>query len=327
MSPLGKSIAAVVGYYDVLNRPLTGWEVFRYLIRRPAMGLKRNEISFAHVLAALQSAELDEYIQEKRGFYFLHGRSDLVEKRIDRGKTAEVKWKKARRLICLLQLVPFVRMAAVSGSLALNNVRRESDVDLLMVVKTGRIWTARFFDFLLFSCLRRRRHGRVTKDRLCFNHYLTDKALHISAHSLYNAQTYAHLTPLWEENYLHFFRQWQGANRWLARYLAHTPFIQAGFLRRVKSNFLFKGWRKSLELCLSGRGGDILESFLKRVQTRRIRRTSTACQPGSRVVLNDRQLEFHPASPERGIVAGYNKRMRKLGFPELAREVDSGLSY
>ena len=42
MNSLEKSILSTLVYYDVLDQPLTGWEVFKYLIR--FKNAKLNEV-------------------------------------------------------------------------------------------------------------------------------------------------------------------------------------------------------------------------------------------------------------------------------------------
>jgi len=85
-SSLEKSIIATVCYYDVLNYPLTGFEIYKYLInvdfikRHNDKALKqvqndRADISFYDIIEALEnSLELRKIIFQKNGFYFLKGR-------------------------------------------------------------------------------------------------------------------------------------------------------------------------------------------------------------------------------------------------------------
>jgi predicted nucleotidyltransferase len=189
MSPLEKAVLATLVYYDVLDRPLTSWEVFKYLNNT---GLRKSKVQSFEYDLALQdrssqcqtldsvletlenSSELKKIIDQKNGFYFLKGRQEIVKERIERQKIADQKWKKAKRVIKLLQLIPFIRLVAVSGSLAMNNTKKESDIDLLIVAKSGRIWTCRGLTTLFIHLIGQRRHGSLTKDRFCLNHYLTD---------------------------------------------------------------------------------------------------------------------------------------------------------
>lgn len=314
MSDLEKAILATLVYYDVLGQPLTGWEVFRYLIKKGNLG----QINLKKITDILEDNPL---INQKNGFYFLQGRQKIVKQRIVRQRIADYKWKKARRMIKLLQNIPYIRMVIVSGSLAMNNAKDESDIDLLIITKAGRIWTCRTLTSLFIHCLGQRRHGLLTKDRFCLNHYLTDRSLKIPLPSLYNAQTYAHLVPLWEAE-PGLYKKFQRANQWLKKYLVFYPTAQKGHLREIKTNQFFTFLKKIREFILDNRIGDGVEFILKKIQSRRI----VTYQPGGRIVLNDKQLEFHPDSPEKRILENYNQKMEKLGLTELSHEKDSGLT-
>ena len=158
MTLLQKSILSTIAYYDSLDYPLTSFEVFKYLINplhiasfywdsvsesklfEPVELGRFSSITLFNIRKILESNELKKFIGEKNGFYSLKGREEIIRTRIDRQKIADQKWKKAKKIIKLLQIVPYLKMVAVSGSLALNNTREESDFDLLIVAKSKRIW-------------------------------------------------------------------------------------------------------------------------------------------------------------------------------------------
>ena len=192
VNDLEKSILATIVYYDVLDRPLTSWEVFRYLVKIEQLELRHRPFerdlslcemsllsmsSLNSVLILLDnSVELKKYISQENGFYFLKNRQGLVRERIKRQLIADKKWKKARRMIWFLQAIPYIRLVTVSGSLAMNNSKKESDIDLLIITHAGRIWTCRALTTLFLHLFGQRRHGLLTKDRFCLNHYLTDQS-------------------------------------------------------------------------------------------------------------------------------------------------------
>lgn len=331
MTSLEKSILATLVYYDVLDRPLTGWEVFKYLMQSWKNLELLNYCSIAphnnklkEVLENLDnSSELNKLISQKNGFYFLKNRQRIIKQRIERQKMADQKWKKAKRLIKLLQVIPFVRLVMVSGSLAMNNTKDKSDADLLVITKAGRIWTCRGLITLFVHIIGYRRHGNLTKDRICLNHYLTDKSLKIPFKSLYNAQTYAHLVPVLN---ITLYRRFQKANKWIKDYLVFYPNAQKGYLKKIRPNEFLDFLRKIREIILDGVIGNGVEFILKKFQERRIRKDPLTYQAGGRVVFNDKQLEFHPDSPEKWILEKYNQKMKELGLIELANEKDSGLT-
>jgi len=329
MTSLEKSILATIVYYNVLDRPLNAWEIFRYRINccHEDNKTSHNKENLESIFDTLEnSLELKKIISEKNGFYFLHGRESIIKKRIERQKMADKKWKKTRRVIRFLQLIPFIRLVMVSGSLAMNNTKNESDIDLLIVSKFGRIWTCRGLATIFIHLIGQRRHDDLTKNRFCLNHYLTDHSLKIPFRSLYNSQTYSHLTPIWEEKPPLLYKQFQKANSWVGDYLFLYPFTEEGYLRRIKTNRLLSFIRKTIESILDNRVGNALELLLKEFQKRRIAKDPLTNQKGGRVIFNDRQLEFHPVSPEKLILEKYNKKMRQLGLTEFGEEKDSGLT-
>ncbi len=320
LSDLEKSILSTLVYYDVLNQPLVNWEVFKYLNKKGDF-----EVDLNKVLDVLEnSSELSKYINQKNGLYFLKNREKIVKQRIQRQIIADKKWKKAKRVIRFLQTIPYIRMVAVSGSLAMNNTKEESDIDLLIIVKSGRIWTCRIFTTLFFQSIGQRRHGQLTKNRFCLNHYITDKSLKIPHKSLYNAQTYAHLVPVWQKRGL--YRKFQKANAWIKEYLVNYPREQKGYLNVLKTSWFFNSEAQFKEWILDTWLGDKLESFLRNFQVKRIKKDSLTYKLGGRVVFNDDQLEFHPDSPEKNILEKYNQKMKELGFEEMAHQRDSGLT-
>ena len=101
----------------------------------------------------MESEELKKYIEEFRGFYFLKGRKDLVDRRIQCDKNSAVKFEIAQKAALWLKYVPFVRMIAVTGTLAMKNCEKNSDIDFFVVLEKGRIFTGRLLVTLIVHLL------------------------------------------------------------------------------------------------------------------------------------------------------------------------------
>lgn len=76
---LEKAIIATVAYYDVLDYPLTGFEIFKYLINPVRLISAENQyseiepigkIALEDVLEILHSGNLNFYFEEQNGFIF-----------------------------------------------------------------------------------------------------------------------------------------------------------------------------------------------------------------------------------------------------------------
>lgn len=320
MSNLEHSILRTIVYYDCLNFPLTSFEVYKYLTKNPEEK-EPEKIDYGQVCSVLFSSNaLKQFIEQKNGFYFLNSRSDLAEQRIGREKISSKKWKKIRRAAVLLQAVPFLRLIFVSGSLAQNTCHSESDLDLLIVARSGRIWTTRFLTAILTHVLGLRRHGEKIKDRVCLNHYITDKSLQIppAGRSLYTAQIYNQLVLLFEKE-PNLFPRFKEENGWIKDYFVQYPVhpthkqsVCEANLRRIKEMRVLFFLAQAAEFVLKGYLGDRLEAFLGRVQGSKIQKNPMTHQSSAGIFVSGDRLRFHPESPESAVLDKYKKIMIEL---------------
>jgi hypothetical protein len=327
MDYLQKSILKTVAYWDVLDWPLTAFEIWRYLINPRRLGLHApDHPTLGEILEALSSKELSKYLASTSGFWHFRDRSEeLVKQRIQRELLADMNWKIVKRRAKWLQIIPFIRLVMGSGSLSAGNMTEKSDFDLLIITKAGRIWTTRALVTLFLDILGWRRRDEInTAGKFCLNHYITDRSLTINMPSIYTAQSYAHLLPIWGD--MELYRSFQERNAWLKIYLANYP---QPFLPHVKSiapKKILSSVARLFEKILSGRLGDKLEMWLGAYQAKKIAANPKTGTSGGRVVFSSEVLEFHPNSKERWIISRLNERLTALGFPELADEKDSGLT-
>ncbi|MDD3190883.1 MAG: hypothetical protein PHI66_04320 [Candidatus Pacebacteria bacterium] len=324
MTPLEKSILATVSYYDIFDYPLTGFEIWRYLVLSEEF--KNDKFTAGDLFEAINDGgELKNKISQKHGFYFFAGREEIVEKRLWRKKLADEKWKKMKKVFELVVLVPFVRGIFISGSLAMENSKTDSDIDIIVVAKHGRIWTVRTLMTVLTTIFGVRRHGNKTEDRICLNHYITDESLRIPFESLYNAESYIHLTNLYNGD-KNIFRLFQEGNGWIGNYLINYKISKLGSVRSLDKNRFFVSVSKIFEMFLSGFLGNNAEKIFASVESRRIRRDILYEKSGGRITIDESQLEFHPDSHENFIIPEFNRRMRGAGIMEFAHQKDSGLN-
>ncbi len=339
-------ILATIAYHDVLGLPLTRFEIEWYLMRVPSslghserseesQGKLREESRdprlsggqasvapltaslpqddrMSDIGAALEALRREQKLYCLNGFWCLPGREHLAAERIEKHKLAETKWKIVQRWGRLLAFVPFVRAVFVSGSLVFHNAHLNSDLDVLIIAKYGRIWTTRVLATGLVGLFGRRRHGDKIQDRMCFNHFLTDQSLRMPYPSLYNAVTYSRLIPLFELGVTQ--AQFLAANPWIETYVRAAPRVRLGSWKTLSRPMGSRAVQRALEWLLGGRRGDWLEQRFKAIQKQRIEADPRSFEPGGRVMADDTQLEFHPASPEIGVLAAYRERLKALGL-------------
>jgi len=300
MNGIEKSILKTIIYFDNLSYPLTEREIFENL---QAID-NRKEVSFFEFKNHLRN--LKGYLESKDEFWVLEGRKPLIEERKKREIISKQNFEKLKKVAKKINLSPFIKGIFISGSLSISNSTKSSDIDLLIVVKKGRIFTVRFFLTLLLDLMgERRRPGRKAR-KICLNHYLTDDSLEMRYPSLYNAYTYLHLLPILNKD--NVFERFRKENNWMKNYIIfvgltfHAPFV----LEEASRLAMF------LEERLSGSFGNLVEKKLKEIQLRRKEKNYPKGVKKGRVILEDNLIELHPDSPEERILQEYQEKVDKI---------------
>ncbi len=383
---LEKQILATIAYYDILNYPLTSFEVFLYLINNDGKvgggkwrvdddEKREDDIDYQLpttnyqllfiICDLLDSSEfLKKHIGQELVFYFLKKNPpnppyqggdeniklestnrlhspeagtmelaseelssgiDIVQRRLDGRKIADKKWKKAKKIYKIMQTIPFLKGVLISGSLALGSVKKSSDIDIMIIAKNGRIWTVRVFLTVLIFLLGVRRNEENTKDKICLNHYITDKSLQIPFFSLYDAHLYSHLINIYDdENNIKTFQNFQKNNSWIKNYVQNYNLSELRFSTSVGKNRVFSYLAKFFEFILSGKIGDYFEKTLSKIQIAKIKKNPSFNNKNGRITIGDDQLEFHPQLHEKIVIPEFNRRMKELGLLEFANQKESG---
>ena len=206
---------------------------------------------------------------------------DLVQKRQYRAE--KVAW--------FLQAVPFIRFIGLTGSLAYDVARANSDIDIFVIAKHGRIWTCRFFVIMVLRMLKIYRTGDTVAERagkICPNRFVTDDYLLINPQNRYHAQDYTQMVPLYDSSvYKKFLRQ----NDWMEKY-GYFPPKKA--LTLVKSGNILSSIRIISEWVLAGAIGGWLERHVRKYQLRRFQKLPKFGEKGSGVFADDKEIRIHP---------------------------------
>ena len=216
-----QSVFRTVAYADVFDYPLTAHEVYRYL---PSAGA-----SFEEVTQALANQTL---FSNAENYHTLCGRQEIVETRKRRADVARRLWPKAARYGRILAALPFVRMVAVTGSLAVNNADEGKDIDFMIVTAPGHLWTCRALSLLVA------RFAKLERIQLCPNYLVSTNALQLQEHSLYVAHELAQMIPLFG---MEIYEEIRRLNDWMADYLPNAlmaPEMPGGVIQMKKYSFL-----------------------------------------------------------------------------------------
>ncbi|MBK8902033.1 MAG: hypothetical protein IPM53_12670 [Anaerolineaceae bacterium] len=213
LTPLEQAIWRTVAYVDLFDYPLTAVEIHRYL-----EGVAATPSAVATTLVG--SPALADCLSHHEGFFCLSGREAIVEIRRERRLRSQQWWPEAVRYGRRMAQLPFVRMVAVTGSLAMNNVGDEADIDYFLVTENGRLWLARALVIGIVRLAARR--GIV----LCPNYFVAESALTLPERNLYTAREIVQMVPLFGHAVYDRLRQ---HNCWACDFLPNAdgpPLVQ-----------------------------------------------------------------------------------------------------
>lgn len=303
---LAKNILATIAYYDVLDFPMTSFEVWRHLIRHVDGA---QTWSHEDVESALRAQEVRDFAATKDGVYFLHGREELVDTRGIRELISIEKIKKLRRYMRTLRAVPFVRMITLTGRLSYKNGDENSDLDVLVAFKDGHIWTGRFLFTLVTHIMGVRRYGAYHADRVCLNYYVSDEHLTVPTQDLYGAHEYSFIVPMYGRE---LFQQFVKANDWVKKYRPHYMTENIENLWTLPDNRFLAALRRVGE-CIFGL--QALENIAREKQTAKIMHNPKTHLPGACIIANDKHLVFLPKPHGPRVYEEYRKRFEALEIP------------
>lgn len=200
-------------------------------------------------------------------------------------------WKKAERYARFLNMIPFVRMVAVCNNLAFGKVDEQSDIDLFVVAKTGRLFTVRIFITALLHVLGVRRHGDKISGRFCLSFFVDDSYLNLSKiaieNDIYLAFWVKNIVPIIDDGVSDEFLK---ANVWARGYFENSSDFEIDNSRILKRYSFLRGFLKWI---LSGWFGNVFEKWMKNWQLRRAGRKSLVATDKASLLVAEHVLKFH----------------------------------
>lgn len=177
-------------------------------------------------------------------------------------------------------------MLAVCNSLAENRASEKSDIDLFIIVKNGRLGSARFFMKLLTQICGARVHHNKKAGRFCLSFFVTERAMDLSC-SVYGADMsfgnfVRGITPIsGEKTYLKFIEENSG---WIKGFEPRISHIREGFFTRVL--------RRIIEI-LFWPFAWLFESLFFRLQYKKDARRAERFKKTGGIILTKDVFKFH----------------------------------
>src|SRR5256885_5896894 len=147
-------------------------------------------------------------IEHRDDLFFPRDRGALIGERRLREARSRAFLGVHKRLLSVICALPYVRMVALSGSVAHLNLERGADLDIFVVTRGPRVWSVTVAIVLLAKLMRRRQ-------TLCANFVIADGALGLEQQDLFTANQVIHLKPLSGDD---VFAELVAANPFVRRY-------------------------------------------------------------------------------------------------------------
>lgn len=306
-TPLEQSVAKTVVWFSLFQHPPTEREVWQWLMY-PDRTYTFYEVQ--HVLAtsvwlSLRLARVEGYIVWKTPRF---PQQEGIKKRHAGFRDALLKYRELRGIVRYISWLPGVVAVGAVNSLGLWHTRPSSDMDLLILVEPGYIWTVRLLSVLPFALLGRRPKTHSSrnipkKSPVCFSFFLSTDALCIEGISLEGGDPYlafwlTHITPLYDREA--WFATFDRANDWRKQIFPHACCLSTHpymFLknRRHRRGRVFVWWWFE-------RAARAFQQWKLPARIRFAKRSDRS------IILSDHVLKFHETDRRKEFREGFTER-------------------
>jgi hypothetical protein len=246
------------------------------------------------------SATLQASVEHRDGFFFPRGRYELVHERRRREARSRRFLGRHRLLLALIAAMPYVRMVALSGSIAHLNLDGGGDLDLFIVTRGRRVWSVTVAVLVLAKLLRQRR-------LLCANFVVSDERLALEQQDLFTASQIIHLKPLSGQD---VYRRLVAANPFVTSYYPNFHATDSGTLRFRRRSAIERG-KAFIERLFAWPSSGV-ERICQAAYRAHLVRTSASWRSPEQVRLEPDYLKLHTQSHRRSVLERFDRAVRDV---------------
>ena len=232
-TPLEKAILEVLCYFGVFSFPVSLYKIAAYL------PLVDASVSIRDIDSALNRLVQHGYVIRHRTHYYLATvKPVLLEKRSQQSVTA---LDIANYAASYIKKIPWIRLIAVTGSVAAYNKTEKDDIDIFIITQKNRLWISRFFVFLILNSLNLYRTEKASQNKLCTNLFVDESNAVWQDKSQYVAHEVASMLPLYNKKDAYF--TFLSANFWIQQFYPNFKFYSfSSKEKQTETNVLMNLW-------------------------------------------------------------------------------------
>jgi hypothetical protein len=291
---LERAFLQSVVYAALFDYPVTLAQVGEALI-----GDRADEAGLAACYQ--RSATLQLMVESRDGYYFPRGRADLLAIRRRRERSSRRLLEDLATPLRVISALPFVRMVALSGSLAHLNGDGEADLDLFVIAAPGRVWSVTVTALVLARACGWRK-------RLCLNYVVSERELMVGPADLFSANQIVHLLPITGAP---AYRRFLEANRFVQRFYPNFRPRQITSPVTGGSNAVTAIHRmiRAIEPILNWTVAPVYERLSRLVYRRHLRRRAHTWRSRDQVRLDAEVLKLHTSSHRREVMERFEQSL------------------
>jgi hypothetical protein len=239
-------------------------------------------------------------IEFRDGFFFPKGCGHLVAERRRREARSRSFLAAHRLLLALICAMPYVRLVALSGSIAHLNLDGAGDLDLFIVTRGRRVWSVAVAVVVLAKLMRRRRI-------VCANFTIADSRLALEQQDLFTASQVIHLKPLIGRD---VYDQLLDANPFVFRFYPNFHAAKADALGFRQNRML--GWMKTVAEAVCAPLSPFVEAICHAAYRAYLTRRRATWQSPEQVRLQIDCLKLHTQSHRQSVLDRFARSVQSF---------------
>ncbi len=259
-------------YFSVFSYPPTLTEVHAFLPFTCTREQLTNELHNMEEEAIVVCQNGRFALKQHEQFFNIYERRSMI---------SYVKKQKIMNYLSALKRVSFIKSIAITGSVSMLNADEDGDVDLFIVTKAKRLWTARLIALLLAQAYGIRRHfgAKIAMNSICINLLFDERYLEIPDVKKNEYVGHELLQMMKINDVDHTLVRLIYSNKWVFRLFPNARHHEEH--RKWNIDRKESAYRNHLV-------GDLVEYLAKKIQLFFIRRHTTTER------ISDKQLWFFP---------------------------------
>lgn len=221
-------------YHSIFNYPLTTAELIRWTVGEKSLKIFQNEKIY----------QSTSKISQKDDFLYFGAQIALVFQRLLRKRISDRKKSIAQKASRILDFIPTIKFIGLTGALAMDNSDENSDIDFLIIVKKGTLWTTRLLTYLVlklagfkFRCYEKNPLAEKQKDKICLNMWLDETSMvWRRRRDLFTAHEIAQINTLINKDKT--YEKLISKNKWVKDFWPNAIKVQSGKWKMQRENFL-----------------------------------------------------------------------------------------